>query len=143
LWRVREDVWEKKLKKSYVPKNKWHPGLSILKEGISEYETTVPILHGTSGTKGPIIVSGITSPEESVKYKKKHKCVFGKIVAPAHLEKKIMNKLDKSSNILSPKLGPRWYEEYSVIPNRYKPRLDSKEQEQLEKFLKEKMAEDE
>ena len=144
LWRVREDVWEKNLRVSeYTSNRKWHPGLSILakKNTQNDNEETVPLLFGTSGKKGKILVRGISNDK---KYGKTHTCVFGKIIAPIALSKEKLWEQEIIYGLFHSNLNEKnWFEEFEVIPNREKPRLDSGEQEQLEKFLKEKMAEDE
>ena len=144
LWRVREDVWKDNLRVSnYTSDRKWHPGLSILaeKNKQNDNEETVPVLFGTSGKRGMILVRGISNDK---KYGKTHTCVFGKIIAPIALSKKKLWEQEIKYGLFHGHLNDDpWFEEFEVIPNREKPRLDSGEQEQLEKFLKEKMAEDE
>ncbi len=80
LWRVREDLWADKLANvvRYVAKRQWHPGVSLrIKPATSLFEY-IPMLHGTSGAEGPVVVSGITlhkGPD--------HKTSFGRILKPA------------------------------------------------------------
>lgn len=140
LWRVREDQWEDQLPDSYVPKNKWHPGLSIMRAKSRGAETTIPLLHGTSGEKGPVVVKGISNEQ---KYDEDHTCVFGKILAPIFLaESKLKEKAEKDGPF-STEIEDLWYKEFEVVPNRNKPRLNDEEYAQLENFLKRKMQDDE
>ena len=140
LWRVREDQWEDQLPDFYVPKNKWHPGLSIMRAKSGGSEATVPLLHGTSGKKGPVVVKGISNEQ---KYDEDHTCVFGKIIAPIHLgESKLKEKAERDGPF-STQIEDLWYKEFEVVPNRNKPRLNDVEYAQLEDFLKRKMQDDE
>jgi hypothetical protein len=142
LWRVKESVWKDKLPSFYVAKEKtkMHPGLSISKYDASEADDVIPLLHGTTSPKGPVVVKGISNDNE--KYKENHKCSFGQIIFPALIPKKKMEEFDRSTTVFDPGLGPKWTEEFDVIPNRYKPRITSKEREQLDSYLKRKKAED-
>jgi len=54
-----------------------------------------------------------------------------------------MEELDSSGEVLNQDLGSRWYDTYEVVPNRYKPRINADENNQLQSFLERKMAEDE
>ena len=82
LWRVKESVWKDQLPSFYVAKEKtkMHPGVSIMQAKSASSEITVPLLHGTSGKKGPVVVKGISNEQ---KYDENHKCYFGKIIYPA------------------------------------------------------------
>ena len=145
LWRVRDDVWEKNLEvANYYAKRKWHPGLSILfknNEQDGTKDDTVPVLFGTSGKSGKILVKGISNEE---KYDKNHTCVFGKILAPITISKNKLLEQEIKYGLFHADLNEReWFKEFEVIPNREKIRLDPSEHKQMEKFLKEKMAEDE
>ena len=54
-----------------------------------------------------------------------------------------MEELDRTGEVINQNLGDRWYETFEVIPNRYKPRINAEENNQLKLFLERKMAEDE
>jgi len=142
LWRVREDIWINNLSKyDKESSRKWHPGLSIANQKTNlGNETTIPVLHGSSGKSGPVVVAGITSEEP---YSEDHKCVFGKILQPVLLNRSKMEELDRTGEVFNQDLGKRWYETFEVIPNRYKPRINADENNQLKSFLERKMAEDE
>ena len=142
LWRVKESVWKDQLPSFYVAKEKtkMHPGLSIMQAKSASSEITVPLLHGTSGKKGPVVVKGISNEQ---KYDENHKCSFGQIICPALIPKKKMEEFDRSTTVFDPGLGPNWDAEFDVIPNRHKPRVSIDEKEKLDLFLKRKMAEDE
>ena len=142
LWRVREDVWINNLRKyDKESSRKWHPGLSVANNKSNlDNEATIPVLHGRSGKSGPVVVTGITSEEP---YSEDHKCVFGKILQPVLFKRGKMEELDRAGEVFNQDLGNRWYESFEVIHNRYKPRINADENNQLQSFLKRKMAEDE
>ena len=142
LWRVREDVWINSLSKyDKGSSRKWHPGLSVANNKSNlDNEATIPVLHGRSGTSGPVVVTGISNEEP---YSEDHQSVFGKILHPVPLKREKMEELDSSGEVLNQDLGSRWYDTYEVVPNRYKPRINADENNQLQLFLERKMAEDE
>ena len=142
LWRVREDVWINSLSKyDKESSRKWHPGLSVANNTSNlDNEATIPVLHGRSGKSGPIVVTGISNEEP---YSEDHQSVFGKILHPVPLKREKMEELDSSGEVLNQDLGSRWYDTYEVVPNRYKPRINTDENNQLQSFLERKMAEDE
>ena len=142
LWRVREDVWINSLSKyDKESSRKWHPGLSVANNKSNlDNEATIPVLHGRSGTSGPVVVTGISNEEP---YSEDHQSVFGKILHPVLLKREKMEELDSSGEVLNQDLGSRWYDTYEVVPNRYKPRINADENNQLQLFLERKMAEDE
>ena len=98
LWRVREDIWINNLSKyDKESSRKWHPGLSIANQKTNlGNETTIPVLHGSSGKSGPVVVAGITSEEP---YSEDHKCVFGKILQPVLLRSNILHAPPRQSNL--------------------------------------------
>ena len=143
LWRVKESVWKDQLPTFYISQKskKMHPGLSILNDEVKSSSKIVPLLHGTSSSKGPVVVKGFSNDSE--KYDENHKCSFGKILRPVRIPKKKMEEYDLSNSVFKSDLGPMWYVEFDVIPNRDKPRVSIDEKEKLDLFLKRKMAEDE
>jgi hypothetical protein len=143
LWRVKESVWKDQLPTFYISKKskKMHPGLSILNDEDKSSCKIVPLLHGTSCSKGPVVVKGFSNDSE--KYGENHKSSFGKILRPARIPKKKMEEYDLSNSFFKSDLGPMWYLEFDVMPNRHKPRVSIDEKEKLDLFLKRKMAEDE
>ena len=142
LWRVREDVWINSLSKyDKESSRRWHPGLSVANNKSNlDNEATIPVLHGRSRKSGPVVVTGISNEEP---YSDVHKCVFGKILQPVLINKNKMEELDRTGEVFHQDLGNRWYETFEVIPNRYKPRINADENNQLQSFLERKMAEDE
>jgi hypothetical protein len=134
LWKVKENVWELKLKSYKKPKKltRWHPGLSLGSNKHSiQREETASLLHGTSDRGGPIVVKGI-SKENGPKYK----TFFGHIIHPILLPLSKLQQSDLNSGPFGTKLDPLWYQEYDVVPNRHKPRLDKGEHQQMLNFLK-------
>jgi hypothetical protein len=142
LWRVKESVWKDQLPAFYVAKEdtKMHPGLSISKYEACGADDIVSLLHGTTSSKGPVVVRGFSN--DSDKYDENHNCSFGQIIYPALIPKKKMEEFDRSTMVFDPGLGPNWDAEFDVIPNRYKPRITSEEKEQLDSYLKRKKSED-
>ena len=146
LWRVKEEIWKQKLEiRNYASDRKWHPGLSIFKQRDlggerRTVEETVPILYGSSGKKGPVVVKGISNDG---KYDDGHTCVFGKIIAPILLGESKLEEKDRKDGPFGTELDDLWYKEFDVVPNRQKPRVNDEEYAQLENFLKRKMQDDE
>jgi hypothetical protein len=141
LWWVKETLWANQLPSFYNPKGPAHPGLSILNEQKDALTETVPVLHGTSSSKGPIVVKGVSN--HSKDFDENSKTYFGRILTPAKIPNKTIEEFDQATLVFNPNLGASWHKEFDVIPNRYKSKITQEEQEQLEMFLSKKMSEDE
>lgn len=113
LWWVRERIWEKNLGSRYKrPKKErqGHFGLNIrMAPPESPYEQ-MPMLHGTSGRKGPVVAKGL-STDTPPDY-----CTSFGHLGPAEM-----------------KIGD--FRSQGIQPNRHKPRLDSGEMAVLSAWL--------
>ena len=112
IWWVKEEVWKRtNIRYDQHSTRKGHFGLSIRKAPpVTPYEM-MPMLHGTSGTQGPVVARGL-SANRPLDYPTS----FGHL-APANLE------LDE-------------YRHKNITPNEFKPKLNDREMENLDKWMK-------
>jgi hypothetical protein len=116
LWWVRESLWTECLGPTYgrTTTRRAHPGLSAMRDRISDLFSQVPMFHGTSGARGPVIVCNLTPADASEKVTS-----FGHLIAPSV----------RVSEWLPVGHARR------VERNAHKPRLDPGEQAQFDAFL--------
>lgn len=117
LWWVQEAFWKKSYPEIYDQQSTRdaHPGLSIQQRFPATPFEMIPMLHGTSGSQGPLRATGISDDSD-------HVTSFGS-----------MRPAMAGLNIF-----------YSLIkPNKYKPRLDHKEHAALLNWMKQKDLTDE
>lgn len=141
LWRVRENVWIEKLTRyDKNSKSKWHPGLSTLARKPESGDDVVPLLHGTSVKKGPVVVEGISAGEG---YSPDHKAFFGHLVAPVRIPVRVLSEKFLEAGPFGSEIDDLWYKDYSVVPNVEKARISEDEHEQLTGFLRKHNLQDE
>ncbi|MBT4815580.1 MAG: hypothetical protein HON70_07770 [Lentisphaerae bacterium] len=94
----------------------------------SPYER-VPMLHGTSSARGPVVVRGLTRHRGS-----DHETSFGRIVAPCNipLAEWIRDAPDADLNGLTGRI----LDKKRIAVNWDKPRIDDGEEEQLMSWMK-------
>ncbi len=129
VWRIREELW----KETFLLQGQaydlestrhWHPGLSLRVAPLTSVHEYVPMLHGSSGDGGPVVVRGLTR-EKAHDYPTS----FGKIVRPAKVTVKAATSL--ASDAKTKQLEGRMSDRTLVSGNLYKPRLDEDELEDL------------
>ena len=118
LWWVDESLWQDCLG-GYDRKStrKGHPGLSAMRQPVTDIYGQAPMFHGTSGRSGPVVVTGL-SPDNPPGLR----TAFGHLLAPVPLKE--WTSLD----------GLR-----RVRANRHKPRLGRHEQARFNAFLDRRM----
>ncbi len=112
LWWVEEDFWKKKLGAVYdlASTRKGHPGLSIRQRPPASPYEMIPMLHGSTGNRGPVRVEGLSDEPD-------HLTSFGSL-----------RPVGAGMDLFF----------YAIRQNRHKPRLDQKEQAALLNWLKQK-----
>jgi hypothetical protein len=118
LWKIKEELWKKRIHRDeqYDSDRVWHPGLSIQRNRVVESYELIPILHGTSkgSNRKSIVVKGITEDRGAEK-----KTFFGRIFAPIEITDFLFDKR-------------------SISKNRHKPKINTEELQQLEKWMQKK-----
>jgi hypothetical protein len=134
LWRVREDFWLENLP-TYDKESdrRWHPAISLRLKPLQTLYEMVPVLHGTSGSQGPVVVRGLTK-EKGLAYQTS----FGglaPIPAAGHefVQKNLAPGVDGSRLFMQPPLAGR-----RICGNVDKPRCHLPELRQLRKWAKAK-----
>jgi hypothetical protein len=128
LWKVREDVWKTYLRdKRYRSNRTWHPGLSVMRRRLESRREYVPMLHGTSDSRGPVIVKGITQ-EKGEDYTTS----FGRIIRPAPLPAAALIPSGHIKQEL-PKDNP--LRKCGMAQNTHKPRITDEEMKELDGWL--------
>lgn len=126
LWWVREDVWKEKSKKyDHDSTRMGHPGLSMRHEPVTSLYEYVPMLHGTSGDRGPVVARGL-----SEEYGPDYPTSFGRL-APAGIVVQDMVKSSGQGPLIGSGLATR-----RVVGNPHKPRLDESEMGQLQNWMR-------
>lgn len=131
LWRVREDIWVNQLRNAirYRAQRKWHPGLSLRRRSAASVYEYIPMLHGSSGRRGPVVVKGITR-EKGPDYD----CSFGRIVRPAAiLGRELVDAADEPPFEIAPHSRLRYRR---VVQNCDKPRISDHELQSLKAWAK-------
>lgn len=121
VWQVREDVWRELLSR-YRSDRAWHPGVSIRTKPYHSLDGYVPLLHGTSGKRGPVVVKGLTAREGPG-----YTTIFGKILRPARVPVKEFISL--APGIPRSDVGEKGWglDVKRVVRNLDKPKLDPDE----------------
>ncbi len=80
LYRVPEPLWKATLPSFYDRTNTraMHPGLSL--SGPRFSLDAVPMLHGSSGNRGPVVIKGLFTTDPD------HETSFGRLLAPIPLQ---------------------------------------------------------
>jgi len=129
VWRIREELW----KETFLLQGQaydlestrhWHPGLSLRVAPLKSVHEYVPMLHGSSGAEGPVVVKGLTREKGS-----DYPTSFGKIVRPAKVTVKAATSL--ASDAKRGQLEGRMSDRVLVCVNLDKPRLDEGELDNL------------
>lgn len=128
LWKVREDVWKTNLRQNHYNSTRtWHPGLSLMKRKLGSIREYVPMLHGTTDTRGPVVVKGITTDKGE-----DHSTSFGRMIRPAPLPVTAMIPTGPVNADL-PKSNP--LRTRGISQNTHKPNLTDTEMNNLNNWL--------
>ena len=127
LWQVREDLWKQHLKIHYNSNRVWHPGLSLMKRKLGSIREYVPMLHGTTDKRGPVVVKGITTDKGE-----DHTTSFGRIIRPTPLPATAMIPVGSTKKEL-PKTNT--LRTRGISQNIHKPRITDKEMKELNNWL--------
>ena len=133
LWKVREDIWKAELSKvvRYVAKRHSHPGLSIRIRPVTSVYERIPMLHGTSGSQGPLVVKGLTRARGP-----NYPTTFGRIVKPASiLGRELVDVADEPPFEVGPHSPLRYRR---VLQNGDKPRVSDRELQSLKTWARKK-----
>lgn len=136
VWTVREDLWRETFRGEGQPydqngKRKWHPGVSLRQvPPVSPYEY-IPMLHGSSGDHGPVVVRGLTKEHDP-----EYPTSFGSNLRPTKIQ--VLEATRPASDADPDQgVGPLW-KRSRVAVNVDKPRLDTQEMESLRGYLRNK-----
>ena len=132
VWRIREELWKETFwlqGQAYDldSTRHWHPGLSLRITPLTSVHEYIPMLHGSSGDEGPVVVRGLTREKAH-----DHPTSFGKIVRPAKVTAKAATSL--ASDVRKEQLEGRMSDRTLVSANLDKPRLDAAELEDLRRW---------
>ena len=121
VWRVREDLWRERFQQQDQRYDQhgtrtWHPAVSLRQGPLTSLHEIIPMLHGSTGDGGPVVVRGLTRERGSL-----HATSFGRVVRPAKIT---------ATEITSPApdakrdtLTGSFFERQRVFVNFDKPRL--------------------
>jgi hypothetical protein len=130
LWWIRENIWVEKVPHyRYNSSRICHPGLSLRQEPLQGMGDVVPLLHGSSGPSGPLVVYGLSwskGPE--------HPTSFGRLLAPVPLEVFAHRAPNADPGEVS---GP-WHQRGCATRNRHKPSLEAGEKAILAEWMEAK-----
>lgn len=118
VWWVREDLWQERVAAyDQHSERACHPGVSLRVKPATGMADAVPMLHGTTGAAGPVVVHGLTAEYAACG----EVTSFGRLVAPAWLRVSefVTAAPDAAPEVLE---GP-WFVRRRVIPNWYKLQL--------------------
>jgi hypothetical protein len=132
VWRIREGMWIKTFlqqgqRYDKNSKRKWHPGVSLRTAPVASVHEYLPMLHGSSGDHGPVVVRGLTREHGD-----EHETSFGKIVRPAKLT--VKDATAATRRVAKKDLEGRLIDKTLISANLDKPRLDEAELEALRKW---------
>jgi len=108
-----EDVWKRSMTSRYDQRStrKGHYGLSLRRVPPAHPYEMIPLLHGTSGAKGPVVATGLSSVKPA-----DYPTSFGHL-APVDLN-----------------LGD--FGKRNIKRNSYKPKLNDREMESLDEWMR-------
>lgn len=134
VWCIQETVWIKTFLKEGQrydenSKRKWHPGVSLRTTPLTSVYEYIPMLHGSSGDHGPVIVRGLT-PNVDADYATS----FGRIVRPAKVA--VTDATSSAPTVCKEHLVGRMIDRSMVSANLHKPRLNEAELEDLRLWAK-------
>lgn len=127
IWWVLDSEWKSRLPQ-FVPreaedaKAPRHPGVGLRTEALERLLDPVPMLLGSSGRQGPVVVRGLTEGLGS-----DYPTSFGGILRPASFD---------AIDFIRFKRGKLEKEERPILPSLGKHRLDDAEEAELASFLK-------
>ena len=134
VWRIGEGIWKEKFRQQgqrydWNNKRQWHPGVSVRTEAATSLHEYIPMLHGSSGDHGPVVVRGLSKELAA-----DHPTSFGTIVRPAKISVK---DITLPSRIRSKEqLQGRLIDRSIISANMHKMRLDEAELESLRSWAK-------
>ena len=132
IWRVREDLWKAHQSRyDLASSRKWHPGVSIRRKDAGDVALwdAVPMLHGTSGETGPVVVWGITDGNGSGKATS-----FGRLVAPARFG--IAEFVSRAPDARAGEVAGPWFRRRRISANLPKPKLGQWEMSELDAWAR-------
>lgn len=134
IWRVREDLWKAHQAGYHLASSRtWHPGVSIRRQdagGVALWDA-VPMLHGTSGDAGPVVVRGISDGSDSGKATS-----FGRLVAPARFG--VGEFVSRAPDAKAGDVEGPWFRRRKISANLPKPKLEPKEVAELGAWARER-----
>lgn len=134
VWRVREEIWKQSFRQQgqrydWESDRKWHPGVSLRSTPLTNVHEYAPMLHGSSGDHGPVVVRGLTHDVDS-----DYATSFGRIVRPAKVAFKDATSAARA--VCKEDLEGRLIDRTLVSANLDKPRLTATELEDLRGWAK-------
>ncbi len=134
VWRIRETVWINAFltqgqRYDVNSKREWHPGVSLRTAPLTSVHEYIPMLHGSSGDHGPVVVRGLSRERGD-----EHETSFGKIVRPAKLT--VKDATATTRRIGRNNLEGRLIDTTLISANLDKPRLNESELEDLRAWAK-------
>jgi hypothetical protein len=129
VWRVNEKKWMEVFRQQGQPydwdsERKWHPGVSLRTAPLTSLHEYIPMLHGSSGDRGPVVVRGLTRDKAP-----DHPTSFGKIVRPAKVM--VKDATSSANDGANEHLVGYMLDRNMVSANLDKPRLNETELEEL------------
>ncbi len=134
VWRIREGIWKEKFlqqgqRYDWNSNRQWHPGVSLRTAPLTSLHEYVPMLHGSSGDHGPVVVRGL-----SQELADDHATSFGTIVRPARIS--VKDATSPSRIRSKEQLQGRLIDRSIISANMHKMRLDEAELESLRSWAK-------
>ncbi len=126
LWWCREQLVRQKFSSWLVNDRIGHPVLSLRRQPLQSVCDIVPMLVGTSGGQGPVIVRELTAEED-----KERQTSFGMIIEPGWFS---MDEFLHYEKTPEPVLTGQWFEVKKMWPNFHKPQLTKDEDIQARAF---------
>ena len=120
LWWIREDLLKDFVSEYDQTSDRvGHPGLSLRQAPIRGLYEIVPLLHGTSGNRGPVVVRGLS--ERGADYSTS----FGRLLFPARIP--VAEFVRPAPDADPEKLTGPWHKRCRITANWLKPRLAESE----------------
>ena len=128
IWQVREDYWLEHLPR-YRSDRDWHPAVSLRAQPVQSLYELIPVLHGTSGDQGPVVMRGLTN-----EFPSEYPTSFGHLApipcaASEFVRKSLVPDVDPDD---LPKMNP--LAGRRICRNMHKPRCAPAEEKTLRKW---------